>query len=345
LPLAGCSPSDEEASDSAATSQSPASREAPDPTETNLEADDAAPTETADADSGAYPAVVETKFGPVAIESAPQRVVALGWGDAETALELGVQPIGASDWLGFGGDGVGPWSQGLYTTPPQIIDTLEPSFEEIAALNPDLILDVRSSGDEERYRRLAAIAPTVGVPEGGDAYLTSSDEQVRMIAAALGRAEAGEAMIAELDAAFLAAAEAHPEWTGKTATAATRTSESWGADVEGSDRVTFLERLGFVQSPSIAALKPNEGALGFAVDISAEQLDLFDADLIVAFPIWIETTEITEDPQWLAIPAVDAGHTVVIDGDLSNAYSVATVPGTLYAIDHIVPLVADALAQ
>jgi iron complex transport system substrate-binding protein len=293
---------------------------------------------------GAYPAVVETKFGPVTVQSAPQRVVALGWGDAETALALGVQPVGASDWLGFGGDGVGPWSQGLYSAAPTIIGTMEPSFEQIAALRPDLILDVRSSGDEERHTRLAAIAPTIGVPVGGDAYLTSSDQQVRMIAAALGQPELGEDLIEQVDSAFQTARSAHPDWAGLTATAATRTSEAWGAYVAGSDRVIFLERLGFAQNPAIAALKPNEGSLGFSVDVSAERLDLFDADLVVAFPIWIPTTDITEDPQWLAIPAVAAGHDVVIDGDLSSAYSVGTVPGILYALDNIVPLIATALA-
>ncbi|MDR1079335.1 MAG: iron-siderophore ABC transporter substrate-binding protein [Propionibacteriaceae bacterium] len=299
------------------------------------------PPSTAD---GAYPVVVETKFGPVTVESAPQRVVALGWGDAETALALGVQPVGASDWLGFGGDGVGPWSEGLYSASPTIVGTMEPSFEEIAALRPDLILDVRSSGDSERYARLTAIAPTIGVPVDGDAYLTNSDQQVRMIAAALGQVEAGEALIAQVEAAFQSARQAHPDWAGLTATAATRSSESWGAYVEGSDRVIFLERLGFVQSPAIAALKPNEGALGFSVSVSAERLDLFDADLVVAFPIWIPTTDITDDPGWRAIPAIAAGHDVVIDGDLSNAYSVGTVPGILYALQHIVPLIADALA-
>jgi ABC-type Fe3+-hydroxamate transport system substrate-binding protein len=64
-------------------------------------------------------------------------VVALGWSDAETALALGVQPVGASDWLGFGGEGVGPWAAGRYDEAPQIIDTLEPSLEAIAALKPD----------------------------------------------------------------------------------------------------------------------------------------------------------------------------------------------------------------
>lgn len=58
--------------------------------------------------SDAFPVDLTTKFGKVTVDEAPKRVVALGWGDAETALALGVQPVGASDWLGFGGEGVGP---------------------------------------------------------------------------------------------------------------------------------------------------------------------------------------------------------------------------------------------
>src|SRR5688500_6217114 len=92
--------------------------------------------------SGAFPVTVTTAFGDVEIADEPTRVVALGWGDAETALALGVQPVGASDWLAFGGEGVGPWSEG-YDEAPEIIETLEPSLEAIAALEPDLILDTK----------------------------------------------------------------------------------------------------------------------------------------------------------------------------------------------------------
>ena len=74
--------------------------------------------------SAGFPVTVGTAFGDVTVDEAPVRVVALGWGDAETALALGVQPVGASDWLGFGGEGVGPWAEGRYDQAPEIIDTL-----------------------------------------------------------------------------------------------------------------------------------------------------------------------------------------------------------------------------
>ena len=77
--------------------------------------------------------------------------------------------------------------------------------------------------------------------------------------------------------------------------------------------------------------------------IAAEQLDQLDADLIVAFPIFIDTKEITDDALWKAIPAVAAGRSVVIDGDVSSAYSLGTTLAASYAIENVVPLIEKAL--
>lgn len=299
------------------------------------------PTESSTSTDGTFPQTVETAFGEVTIDAAPQRIVALGWGDAETALAFGYQPVGASDWLEFGGDGVGPWAEGLYDQSPEIIATLEPSYEAIAALDPDLILDVRGSGDQDRHDRLSEIAPTVGVPEGGQSYLTTQEQQIDMISTALGVPEKGDELRAEIDTAYKDAADAHPEWAGKTVTAAARTSKGWGAYVEGSNRVQTLERLGFVQNPKIADLPANSG--GFSVSISSEQLGLMDADLVIVFPIYIDTTEVTDDAQWNAIPAVADGRSIVMDGDISDAYSLGSPQAALYTVKNLTPLLEKAI--
>jgi len=303
---------------------------------------DATDASSAPAATDSFPVTVDTKFGEVTVDQQPQRVVALGWGDAETALALGVQPVGASDWLAFGddADGVGPWAQGLYDQAPEIIGTLDPSYEAIAALQPDLILDTKGSGDQARYDRLSGIAPTVGVPEGGDSYLTTFEQQMDLVSTALGQSAKGDELVSASEAEVAAAADAHPEWAGKTVTAATKTSEGWGAYVAGSERVGLLESLGFEQNPQVAALDANSG--GFSVSISSEQLDVIDADVIVAFPIYIDTTAITDDAQWKALPAVQAGHDVVIDGDVSSAYSLGTSLSRSYALQELVPLLEKA---
>src|SRR5918998_695940 len=179
--------------------------------------------------SGASPVTVETAFGPVEVPEAPQRVVALGWSDAETALALDVQPVGASDWLGFGGEGVGPWAEGRYDEAPEIIETLEPSLEAVAALDPDLILDTRSPATQERYDALSQIAPTIGQPEGVGAYLTTWQQQLDLVGQALGREEQAGELQAEVEQQFAEAAEAHPEFESTEVAVGAYTSEGFGA--------------------------------------------------------------------------------------------------------------------
>ncbi|MDN5588214.1 MAG: iron-siderophore ABC transporter substrate-binding protein [Brevibacterium sp.] len=285
---------------------------------------------------------VDTKFGSVEVPQDPQKVVALGWGDAETALALGVQPVGASDWVEFGGNGVGPWAEDLYDEAPEIIATMEPDYEKIAALEPDLILDTKSSGEQERYDRLSEIAPTVGAPEGGDNYLTTMDQQVDLVSQALGKEDEGEKLLDDLDKKYTAAREAHPEFDGKSVTVAAKTSEGWGAYVEGSERVQFMENLGFKQSEKVAALKPS----GFTATVSEEKLGGLDADLLVAFPIYIPDAEITENAAFKRIPAVEDGRSLVLTEDLNDvrqAFSLNSVLSASFAAEQMPDLVADTL--
>lgn len=285
-------------------------------------------------------ATVATKFGEVTVPAGPQRVVALGWGDAENALALGVQPVGASDWLAFGGEGVGPWADGMYEEGPELIDTLEPSYEAIAALEPDLILDVKSSGDQERYDRLTEIAPTVGVPEGGDNYLTSLDDQVTMIGQALGKEDEAEELLTGVDESFAAAREEYPQFEGKTVSVAAYTSEGWGAYVAGSERVEFMTDLGYTQNPAVEELE----AEGFSAPVSSENLDVLDTDALVVFPIYVPSSEVTDQAAFESLSAVEDDRALVFteeQTDISNAYSLNSLLSVQYAIDEVPPLLAE----
>ncbi|MFE5243416.1 MULTISPECIES: iron-siderophore ABC transporter substrate-binding protein [unclassified Streptomyces] len=288
--------------------------------------------------TGAFPAKVATKFGEITVDKAPKRIVALGWGDAETVLALGGQPVGASDWLAFGGEGVGPWAKGRYDKSPQLIGTLEPEFEKIAALQPDLILDTKSSGDRTRYDTLSKIAPTVGVPEGSDQYKLSWEKQTEVVAAAMGVPEKGEKLIADTEAKFADAVKAHPEFKGSTITLGSRTSEGYGAYVSGTGRVDFVERLGFENNPAVEA----EAGEGFSISVSKEKLDLLDADLTVMAPIGIPASDISDDPLYKAVPSVKAGHSLVFDDkNISTAFATDSILSTSYALEKVVPLFAE----
>ena len=290
--------------------------------------DDAATTSA----DGQFPVSITTALGTTKIDSQPKRVVALGWGDAETALELGVQPVGASDWLAFGGDGVGPWLKGAYTKSPKIIRTLEPSYEDILKLKPDVILDVKSSGDKDRYAKLSAIAPTVAIPKGGENYLASTEQQTTMIAKALGKEAAGKKLLAGLDDAYAAARKAHPDFAGKSAVVGAYTSEGFGAYASTDSRSTFMRNLGFTIPKAI----DEQAGKAFSVHLSDENLDLLDADLTLILPIYVEASKAESDPLFQKVPSVEAGHAIVFDDpDVSSAFSMGTTAAIEWALEKL----------
>ena len=122
----------------------------------------------------------------------------------------------------------------------------------------------------------------------------------------------------------------------RSRTTASRTSKGWGAYVDGVERVEFTQRLGFVQNPAITELPVGES--GFSASVSSEQLEVLDADVVVVFPIGVPPDEVRADPVFQAVPAVAAGRALVLDPDVSSAYSLSSVLSTQWALDRMVPL-------
>lgn len=286
--------------------------------------------------------VVTDMFGDVEVPANPQRVVALGWSDAETALALGVQPVGASDWLGVGGNGLGPWVDETYDTDPTIVGTFDVDMESIAALAPDLILWTRSTNDKAVYDDLSEIAPTVAAPPGTDvAYGTTWDGQTEIVAQALGKVDEGKKLVDDTQALVDDTIAANPEFAGKTVAVGTLYSGQVGAYVRGDTRVDFLESLGMENTPAVQNLA-QPGA--FSIELSEENISALDADLTVMFPIGTGPEVITDNPSIQGLPSARDGRLVVLgDQNLSNAFSAASVAGTRYALENAVPLFAAPL--
>ncbi|SDR14789.1 iron-siderophore ABC transporter substrate-binding protein [Actinopolyspora saharensis] len=291
--------------------------------------------------SGPFPLTVSTKFGEVRIPERPERVVALGWSDAATALELGVQPVGASDWLDFGGNGVGPWSSDEYTESPELVGTNEINYEAVAALEPDLILNTRSAGSAKTHSTLSGIAPTVGPPKDTAAYGTGWREQLRMVATAVGEKQRGEQLLAETEQAFERAVSEHPALEGKTVGVGAHYGNGYGAYLGEDSRVRFMRELGMRNKPEIAEL----GSGSFYVDISQERLDVLSADLTVVFAVNGDSSQLRADPLLQRTGAARSGNLVVIDDPrLVKAFSSGSVPGMRYALREVVPTFAEHVA-
>src|SRR5699024_1879541 len=316
-----------------------------------------------------FPTTVETLFGDVEIEDRPENVVALGWSDAETALALGVQPVGVSDWQDYGGAGVGPWATDLFDSEPGEVGTMEPNIEAIASLEtdgtpanrphhpqaptieplaslePDVIRDTRSDNSQERHDTLTPIAPVVGAPPEVEVnYGTSWQQQTRQVAQVLGKEERGEELVTELEERFTQIREDNPEFADTTIAVGAYFDGQYGAYVPGDTRVDLLTELGFEYKSALAERVDGD----FYTDLSAELVEELDADLTVVFPIGgPETGEfLHEDPVLQSIPSAKDDRLIVVDDlDLANAFSSGSTLGINHALDEIVSQIQEAVGE
>ncbi|WP_460854466.1 ABC transporter substrate-binding protein [Nocardiopsis coralliicola] len=296
------------------------------------------------AEGGAgFPVTLETVHGDVEIPGKPENVVALGWSDAETALALGVQPTGVSDWQAYGGTGVGPWAEDLFDGEPEQLGTLEISPEAVASLDPDVVLNTRSDGEEATLETVREFAPVVDPPPGVEvSYGTTWRQQMTQVSTALGEREEGDRLIAELEEKFVQVAEEHPEFKGKTVAVAGYFDGQLGAYVPGDSRVDLLEELGFENKPEITAMAGDE----FYVDLAMEDAEMLDADLTVVFPIGYDAEELADEGVVTSIPSAEDGRLVVLDDpELANAFSSGSTLGIDHALDEAPQLFAEALEE
>ena len=101
---------------------------------------------------------IEHALGVTEIQGTPQRIVTLYQGANDTAVALGVTPVGVVDsWVQK------PMYQYLrddLADVPHVGLETQPNLEEIAKLNPDLII-ANKARHQEVYAQLSQIAPTV----------------------------------------------------------------------------------------------------------------------------------------------------------------------------------------
>jgi iron complex transport system substrate-binding protein len=118
----------------------------------------AEPGETTPSDDAAFPRTVEHAMGQTEIPRQPERVVVLDTGELDTALSLGVTPVGAVTTAVS--DGFLSYLAEDAADVEAVGTIAEPNLEAIAALRPDLILSNRAR-HEDLYDELSQIAPTV----------------------------------------------------------------------------------------------------------------------------------------------------------------------------------------
>nr|WP_255426596.1 ABC transporter substrate-binding protein [Pseudonocardia sp. C8] len=293
---------------------------------------------------GPYPVRIDHAFGSTEIPRRPQRVVALGVTDVDPVVALGVTPVAAGSYPFYAQThGLGPWARGLVQGPPPQVLTGDPKPEQIAALDPDVIIAVSAGIDQAMYDQLSAIAPVVARPAGTIPYGVPRSDQMRSVATALGEPQRGEELVRKADAAFADAVAAHPEFRGKTGATVLPFDGKYGAYTPADSRGQFMAGLGFVQPPEIARRDTGER---FYVEVAAEQAGLLDGDaLVMLADEGARRSQIDTDPVLRQVPVVAEGRMIVPDTDTRGAMTYNSVLSAPYALERLVPQLAAAVRR
>jgi iron complex transport system substrate-binding protein len=296
-----------------------------------------------------FPVTVEHIFGETTIETKPQRVVSVGFHEQDFLYALDVAPVGVFNWWGEHPYATWPWADAkreeVGAAPEVMPEGDGVNLEWVLAQDPDLIVAIYRSIDEDLYEELSKIAPVVASPAGYPLWGAPWREELRIIDEATnGSTDKAEAIIADIDARFEAAREAYPQMAGATG------SNYYYYDGEfvvwgSNDAATrFLTDLGLVMPPELDALADDENRIG----LSPEQVRLLDTDVAI-WPLDPAdgTQELVEAmPLYQNLDLAKEGRSIWLDDGEGLAYAAMSFQTPLslgYLINTLPPLIAAAV--
>jgi iron complex transport system substrate-binding protein len=244
-------------------------------------------------------------MGASEISGAPERVVVLDTGELDIAMTLGVTPVGAVEAVP--GEGFPSYLEG--TGEIENVGTIEePNLEKISTLEPDLILSSKLR-HEQIYEELSQIAPTVFTETTGVTW----KENFEVHAKALGKVEEGN----EVEKEYQDRVEEFRQRIGEnppTVSVVRFLPDDTRIYQKESFIGTVLEDAGLPRPES-------QDVEDFAIlNASKEAIPQMggDAIFVTVYGPEDETTraEITNDPLWQQLEAVQQGRVYEVSDDL-----------------------------
>jgi len=262
----------------------------------------------------------EHALGTTQVPAEPRRVVSLtGSSDMDALLALGFEPVaaGANYPDESGGYRFGYWLDPAETAGIEPVTIRpEPNIEQIAALEPDLIVG-HSSGLESIYDRLSEFAPTVA-----HEYTGRWDRAIRLYGRLLNRPERAESVVSEIQATVDEAAARLPEDRPRVA--------AFGAT--GPDGIyVYLPEIegGPGRVLSDLGLLPPQAALDAGAEIGLEGLSVLqEADVLFGLGYTVDGSdpldEVESEEVFRRLPAVSGGRYERIPVETSFAWAFET---------------------
>jgi len=276
---------------------------------------------TTSAEPGALPVTLDHAFGSTTVSAPPSRVAVVGLGDADVLLALGVVPVLVPVWNGSVDDGVGSWARPHLAGAapiPLANATTDFDLEPIAAATPELIVAVNNAIEEDVYRKLSAIAPTVLHAPGQTDWALPWKDVTTRIGSAVGLPARAAAEIREIEGLFATTRAENPRFAERTA-ALVRVLDGGVLRVFSPDsgRGQLLTEMGFQPVAGVAGTFGD----GFYVDVSPENTALVDGDLLVVDNYEAAKPRLDALPTFAALPVVREGRMIGLDPVTSDAVS------------------------
>jgi iron complex transport system substrate-binding protein len=285
--------------------------------------------------------VIEHAFGSTAIAAPPQRLVIVGYKEQDYFLALGSVPVGIREWFGQQPSAVWPWAQSYLDGAAPVALPRELDYEQIAVLEPDLIVGLTAGMSREEYDLLAAIAPTVPQLTSAGDYEASWQDLTRTAGRILRKEAEAEELVVGLEARIAAAADEHPQFHGATAILASAFEGAVYVYNSSATALKVLTSLGLAVPAAVDEITDN--ANQFFI-VSAERFDLLEADLAV----WSEGVDdpgvraLLDDPLYQRLD-VHRQRREVFLGAANGAFVYSSVLSLPYVLDVIVPQLALAV--
>lgn len=293
--------------------------------------------------SSVFPVTITHKFGDTKIASAPKRIVVVGNGgtdDIDALYALGVTPIAVSK-DSLSPDGIYPWLKDeIDTQKTKLLDTLNGvDYEEIASLQPDLILATSDFTLDKDYEKLSAVAPTIGYATAWGRQ--SWQEHVEVVGRAVGKEEQAEKVIEETEGGIAAIKAKHPALDGRTYSLSIGNTPAkiYTIASETDFAAKLMSELGLGLTPSVKNIKTVNGSP--TGELSFEQLDKLDADLaIIAFTTKDLQKAFESSALVKNMSAVKDDHYFVTDAQTISQLRSPSVLGIPWALNNLEPAFA-----
>ncbi|MET9515430.1 iron-siderophore ABC transporter substrate-binding protein [Streptomyces sp. NPDC002994] len=270
---------------------------------------------SSDAPAGDKTHTVKTAMGEVKVKNNPQRVVVLDTAELDSAITLGVKPVGATHTTAEPGF-LSYLPKDKVSGIKDVGEMMTPNLEAVAALKPDLILTSKVRHGA-LYDELKALAPTVMTENTGYPW----KENFQLHADGLGKKAEAKQVVATYTthAAKVTEAIGGKDKAAKTNVNVVRFIEGADIRIYGKQNyiATVLADVGLGR-PAIT----DKAKDGFSYDVSPEKINLAGDDADVVFhstygdPKKAKQTQTLNSGLWKNMPAAKADKVFGVEDEL-----------------------------